>query len=90
MADISILPFDNDDLVQQGIALAVADRLDGYLRVLHDLALSLRGNYAISREEWDRAFADLEITHETLTKPLDWAGCFAEGMDEEPGAPEVW
>lgn len=85
---ISILPFDDDDLVREGISMAAADRVAAQLRILNDLCVSLRGNYVVGREEWNAAFEEIQELHKSLTPPLEWAQCIVDVEDEQAAGGE--
>ena len=84
---VTILPFDVDeDFVRDGIAAAVAGRIEQQVRALQELASDLRASSATDREKWNSAFAALATLHDEMLPAMEWAKAFLDlwpELDEE-------
>lgn len=76
---VTILPLDVDEgLVREGLQYAVAERMAAKMRVANEMIGHLRGGSLVGRDEWEKAFADIEAEYRATLPVLD----YAESLDD--------
>jgi hypothetical protein len=79
---VTIIPIDVDqDLVREGLALAIAERVTRAVLQIQKQANELRADGLLRRENWERAFTDLDAIRAEAATVLDYAQVFD---DQQP------
>ena len=83
---VTILPIDvEDDLVREGLALAIAERVRSAVLELTKQANELSAAGLLDRHKWDAAFDHLATLRASMTPVLEYAKAFDDQWpaDEE-------
>jgi hypothetical protein len=76
---VTILPINVDeDVVREGLALAVAGRVRRALKELDSQAIEVADAGVVDRERWNAAFDSLANMRESLTSVLEYVKAFAD------------
>jgi hypothetical protein len=81
---VTILPIDvEEDIVREGLTLAIAERVRRALKELDQQAAELAAAAIVDREKWDAAFDALATVRESMTPVLEYARAFADQWPED-------
>jgi len=81
---VTILPIDVDEeLVREGVLLAVSARVRGALKELDQQAIELASAGIVDRGKWHRLFALLDEVARTTDPVLEYARAFADQWPED-------
>lgn len=76
---VTILPIDIDEsVVQEGVQMAVAERLAARLKAFGEVVAELRGGGCIDRGEWVKVTVELRREVEISRDHLDYARAFLD------------